>query len=188
MYKIFFNETELQFETLPSLFSPKNADSGTLLMLENCIAEQNDKILDLGCGYGLVGIYYAKIYGNKNIHMSDIDPFAIDMAQENMRLNNLNNINFYVSNAFDNIDQTDFDIILSNPPYHADFNIAKSFIEKGFNRLKVGGKFYMVTKRLDWYKNKFISIFGGVKITEKDGYYVFMSQKKSKKYAEKNKK
>lgn len=72
---------------------------------------------------------------------------------------------------------------LSNPPYHADFSVPKEFIEKGFNRLQIGGKMYMVTKRKDWYKNKLISIFGGVKIWEIDGYYVFLAIKKQSSYA-----
>ena len=71
----------------------------------------------------------------------------------------------------------------ANPPYHADFSVPKAFIEKGFNRLQIGGKMVMVTKRKEWYKNKLISIFGGVSITEIDGYYVFISEKRSADYA-----
>lgn len=72
---------------------------------------------------------------------------------------------------------------LSNPPYHTDFRVAKHFIEKGFNRLAIGGKMVMVTKRRDWYKRKLIAIFGGVQIREVDGYYVFLSEKRSAVYA-----
>lgn len=74
----------------------------------------------------------------------------------------------------------------SNPPYHVDFKIPKEFIEKGFNRLTIGGKMYMVTKRKDWYKNKFISIFGGVRIWEIEDYYVFMAVKMNSTYAKAN--
>jgi 16S rRNA (guanine1207-N2)-methyltransferase len=88
----------------------------------------------------------------------------------------------------DALDETGFDCILSNPPYHTDFSVAKRFIEKGFNRLKPGGRMYMVTKRKEWYKNKFISVFGGVRIYEIDGYYVFEAEKRSKNFAGKIKK
>jgi 16S rRNA (guanine1207-N2)-methyltransferase len=74
-------------------------------------------------------------------------------------------------------------MILSNPPYHTDFSVAKMFIEKGFNRLSIGGRMYMVTKRKEWYRNKLKSIFGGVRIWELNGYFVFMSIKKSRTYA-----
>lgn len=63
------------------------------------------------------------------------------------------------------------------------FPCGKHFIEKGFNRLAIGGKMVMVTKRRDWYKRKLIAIFGGVQIREVDGYYVFLSEKRSAVYA-----
>ena len=115
--------------------------------------------------------------------MTDIDDKAIDLARENILLNDLQGIKVYRSDGFKNIDESDFTIILSNPPYHADFSVPKEFIEKGFNRLTIGGKMYMVTKRKDWYKNKLTAIFGGVRIWEIDGYYVFMSIKKGNSYA-----
>lgn len=71
---------------------------------------------------------------------------------------------------------------MSNPPYHADSTVPKEFIEKGYNRLTVSGKMHMVTKTKDWYKNKLISIFGGVKIYEVDDYFVFMAVKKGSSY------
>lgn len=74
----------------------------------------------------------------------------------------------------------DFTLILCNPPYHADFSVPKKFIEVGFRKLAMGGKLVMVTKRLDWYKNKLISVFGGVKVREIQGYYVFAAEKRGR--------
>lgn len=88
-----------------------------------------------------------------------------------------------VSDGFRDVDASGFDLILSNPPYQADFSVAKGFIEKGFNRLKIGGRLYMVTKRREWYRNKMIAVFGGVEIRETDGYFVFIAERRSLKYA-----
>ena len=88
-----------------------------------------------------------------------------------------------ISDGLNEVSEKGFTIILSNPPYHTDFKIAKAFIEKGFNRLEVGGRMLMVTKRLDWYKNKFIAIFGGVKIHQEGDYFVFEAQKRTTQYA-----
>jgi len=77
------------------------------------------------------------------------------------------------------VEESDFTLILSNPPYHADFSVPKHFIEGGFKKLVAGGKLVMVTKRLDWYKNKLISVFGGVKVYEINGYYVFVAEKRT---------
>ena len=63
----------------------------------------------------------------------------------------------------------------------------KHFIEKGFNRLIVGGKMVMVVKRRTWYENKLKAIFGGCRVTEKYGYFVFVAEKRSMQYAGKKK-
>lgn len=174
---------DMKFETSNEVFSPQNVDRGTLAMLSVVDFNSNDKILDLGCGYGVVGILAAKIIGSDNVVLADIDSNAVSLAKENIILNNVKGIKLYHSNGFKEIDEKNFTMILSNPPYHADFSVPKEFIEKGFNRLQIGGKMYMVTKRKDWYKNKLISIFGGVKIWEIDGYYVFLAIKKQSSYA-----
>ena len=61
--------------------------------------------------------------------------------------------------------------------------MAKAFIEKGFNRLKLGGRLMMVTKRRDWYRNKLAAVFGGVKVREIDGYQVFEAERRQLSYA-----
>ncbi len=176
---------DLKFYTRPDIFSPENVDKGTLAMLSQIEFSESDKVLDLGCGYGVVGITAAKIIGTKNVFMSDSNKKAIQMAVKNAEVNGVSDISIVCSNGFENITESNFTHILSNPPYHADFSIPKHFIEKGFNRLCLGGKMYMVTKRKDWYKNRLTAIFGGVKIVEIDDYFVFMSEKKSMSYANK---
>ena len=78
-------------------------------------------------------------------------------------------------------------MLFRSPPYHANFSVPKHFIEGGFKKLAFGGKLVMVTKRLDWYKNKLTSIFGGVKIHEINGYFVFVAEKRNRIIKEKEK-
>jgi len=177
------NNIQLSFETANNLFSPFSIDRGTLAMLSVVNFSTDDKLLDLGCGYGVVGIYAAKLIGVQNIVMSDNNMKCIELSKKNTAKNGLDEIKTIKSNGFEDIRDTDFTIILSNPPYHENFSVPKHFIEKGFNRLKIGGKMFMVTKRKNWYKNKFIAIFGGVKIHEIDGYFVFCAEKRSNRYA-----
>ncbi len=177
-----------EFKSANELFSPRNIDKGTLAMMSVIEFETNDKVLDLGCGYGVVGILAAKIIGTENVVMVDNDDIAIHAATENAVLNEVPNIKIIVSNGFSHIHDTGFTKIISHPPYHVDFSVPKMFIEKGFNRLSIGGRLYMVTKRKDWYMKKLTSIFGGVRIWEIDGYYVFMAMKKSDAYANVDKK
>lgn len=186
MYKAVFNDKEITVETKVSLFSPNEADRGTLSMLRHVEFTPDMKVLDLGCGAGIVSLA-ACCFGvdPHNIVMTDIDPVASSVSLENMKRNGFDGAVVVTGDGLANVPGSGFDLILSNPPYHTDFKVAKTFIEKGFNRLKVGGKMYMVTKRKDWYQNKLISIFGGVKIFEDDGYFVFEAQKRNENYASK---
>ena len=171
---------DLKFETESSIFSPNFIDQGTLAMLSVVEFLPSDKVLDLGCGYGVVGILAAKLIGEENVAMCDISERAVEYAKINAALNGVPNIKISLSDGYKNIAEGDFTLVLSNPPYHVDFSVPKSFIEVGFRKLVVGGKLVMVTKRLDWYKNKLTSVFGGVKVQEFDGYYVFVAEKRSK--------
>lgn len=173
----------LELETDPRLFSPDHADRGTLAMLSEAHFSPGMKVLDLGCGCGLVGILAARICGEENVIMSDIDPLAVQIAARNAASNGVGGVRTVVSDGLSGVDATGFDLILSNPPYQSDFAVAKRFIEKGFNRLRIGGRMLMVTKRLKWYRNKLVAIFGGVRVHEADGYFVFEAEKRDSRYA-----
>ena len=177
---------ELRFETAPDLFSPTKLDRGSLAMLSGIGFAPNDKVLDLGCGYGLIGIYAAKVVGAGHVWMSDNDQTAIEFTAKNLVLNDVEGVTVIMSDGFLDIREANFSKIICNPPYHSDFSVPKHFIEKGFNRLVVGGTMYMVTKRKTWYQNKLRSVFGGTRIREIDSYLVFEAVKKSFTYARKS--
>ena len=178
-----FRGAKLLFETDSRLFSPKGPDRGTMAMLNSITLNPGMRVLDLGCGYGLVGLLVAAVIGAEGVVMSDVSPLAVEVARRNARLNSLDGVELLVSDGFKSIPHTGFDLILSNPPYHEDFSVPKTFIEKGFNRLAIGGYLYMVTRRRQWYKKRFISVFGGVRVHNVEGYYVFEGEKRSQAYS-----
>ena len=137
----------LALETDADNFSPSRIDRGTLAMLSQVDFHPEDRVLDLGCGYGPVGILAAKLIGPDRVVMCDISDRAVEMAQRNAFVNGVSSVKIVRSDGFSQLDDTGFTLILSNPPYHADFSVPKSFIEKGFNRLQIGGRMMMVTKR-----------------------------------------
>jgi len=173
----------LHLETAPGLFSPEHADRGTIAMLSCVNFEPGMRVMDLGCGSGLVGLCAAGVVGEENVVMADINPEAVEISRKNACANGFGGVKIFLSDGFDAVPEAGFDMILSNPPYQSDFSVAKRFIRKGFNRLKIGGCMVMVTKRLDWYKNSLAGVFGGVRVQEKDGYYIFISQKRSATFA-----
>ncbi|MEJ2131898.1 MAG: methyltransferase [Gammaproteobacteria bacterium] len=158
------DEIELTFVAAPGLFSPRQVDAGTLSMLSHVRFTEQDKVLDLGCGYGAAGIYAAKHIDPSRVYLLDNDPRALALAEANAERNDVGGMHVVLSDAFDAFREAGFTLILCNPPYHSDFSVAKRFIHKGFNRLKVGGKLWMVTQREPWYRNKLRAIFGDVKL------------------------
>ncbi|HAN20099.1 MAG: methyltransferase [Clostridiales bacterium GWF2_36_10] len=179
MIKTIIKGIPLEFETNNNVFSPSAIDKGTLAMLSQIEFNQDNMVLDLGCGYGVVGILASKIIGAENVAMCDISDDAVNISKLNAILNNVSQVKIIKSNGLDDIVENNFTHILSNPPYQADFSVPKNFIEKGFYKLAIGGKIFMVTKRKEWYKNKLKSVFGNVQVEEVDGYFVFTAEKLS---------
>lgn len=177
------NGVPLRLQTAASLFSPARPDAGTLAMLARVTLTPGQTLLDLGCGYGLVGLWAARVTGPERVWMVDIDPVAVDCAARNATLNGLEGMHVQVADGVTGLDAAGFDHIVCHPPYHADFAVAKRFIEKGFNRLAIGGTMWMVTRREVWYRNRLTAIFGGVKVTAEDGYFVFEAQRRQASYA-----
>ena len=179
---------DLVLNTNEEVFSPTAVDKGTRAMLSFVEFKEDDKVLDLGCGCGVVGILAAKQIGADKIVMCDVSENAVQLAKLNAAANGVEGVTIRLSDGLKEISETGFTLILSNPPYHTDFAVAKGFIEDGFKKLAIGGKMVMVTKRLDWYRNKLSSVFGGVTVKEKDGYYVFLAEKRGNRKPKKEKK
>lgn len=173
----------LKLKTVDCLFSPKSPDRGTLAMLSTVEFQPEDKVLDLGCGYGLVGILAAHFAMPKNVYLIDVDPVAVEITQKNAVAHGVADVTVQQSDGFRNFAEAGLTKILANPPYHTDFSVAKHFILKGFNRLQVGGRMYFVTKREAWYRKSLSSAFGGCHVEKVDGYFVFTAEKRSESYA-----
>lgn len=186
-FQVNIGDVAMGFVTEAEVFSPNGADRGTLAMLSVVKLTEQDKLLDLGCGYGLVAIWAAKQIGAERVVMCDISETAVRVAKKNCERNGVN-VAIYQSDGLKDLPQElRFTKILSNPPYHEDFSVPKGFIELGYRRLEFGGKMFMVTKRRDWYFNKLKAVFGGVHVDEIDGYYVFTAEKRERKPVEKKK-
>lgn len=178
LIKTVIDGIDIEMESGDYYFSPEALDKGTAFMLSCVKMTPEDKVLDLGCGYGPVGIYAAKKIGGDRVLMCDISEDAIALSKDNLRRNGIEGVVPVISDGLKNIDDPDITIILSNPPYHTDFSVAKGFIEDSFRKLPVGGRLYMVTKRKAWYRNKITAVFGGVRMRERDGYIVFEAEKR----------
>lgn len=116
LIKSTIKEKEYELFSDNGVFSKKSIDYGTKLMLEN-IDEVKGNILDLGCGYGIIGVYLRLNY-DCSVEMVDVNRRAIHLAKKNIKKYKLNNIVAYESDAYQNVENK-FDVIITNPPIRA---------------------------------------------------------------------
>jgi 16S rRNA (guanine1207-N2)-methyltransferase len=170
----------LELETDPVLFSPRQADRGTLAMMSLIELRPGDFVLDLGCGYGLVGLAAAKALSPDQVVMVDNDPLAVLVAGRNAHRNGLDGVRIIGGYGPEAAAPDFFSLIFCNPPYHSDFSVARNLIEQSRERLSDGGRLVLVVKRLNWYQKKMAAVFGGVQVRLVDGYYVLLSEKRAR--------
>jgi 16S rRNA (guanine1207-N2)-methyltransferase len=169
---------QMVLATAPRLFSPRGLDSGTRFLIESLTLGDDERICDLGCGYGSLGIWAAKRLGEDRVVMIDIDREAVDLAIANAERNGVGKVTIVEADGFDAVDEAGFTWICCNPPYHVDWDVPKKLIRKSFNRLRIGGRLALVVKRRDWYENQVRKIFGGCAVTERDGYHVIIAERR----------
>ncbi|MBI4140170.1 class I SAM-dependent methyltransferase [Candidatus Woesearchaeota archaeon] len=137
---------ELTFETNSSVFSPKEIDKATRLLIEYAPVKEGQKILDLGCGYGAVGVSIAKT-AKMEVTMSDVNGRALAMARINSRKNHVNT-KIEKSDGFSRIKEK-FDAILLNPPHSAGRETCTKLITESKEHLNEKGTLSVVA-----YHNK----------------------------------
>jgi len=186
IYKFDWNigTDKFYFYTSNSVFSKSGVDFGSMLLIETVVKENkntNINILDMGCGYGPIGVVIAKLIENSNVTMADVNERALELAMMNANENKVENkIKILNSSAFENI-KDKYDIIVTNPPIRAGKNVVFSFYEGAYEHLNDGGKLYVVIQKKQGApssKEKITSLFGNCEVADKkSGYYIFRAEK-----------
>lgn len=168
------------FLTDSGVFSKKMVDFGSQVLLETLNFKENERVLDLGCGYGPLGISLAKVQ-RVDATLVDINNRALDLARKNAT-NNQVAVTIFQSNIYENI-SGHFERIISNPPIRAGKRVVHSIIEESIDFLVVNGDLTIVIQKKQGApsaKAKMATIFGNVEILRKDkGYYVLRSIKQA---------
>ncbi|GAC1371530.1 MAG: hypothetical protein NVSMB39_5360 [Candidatus Saccharimonadales bacterium] len=153
----------LVFHTTWGLFSPKAIDEGTSLLLDYMEVAPNAKILDLGCGYGPIGLTLAKLAPAGEVTLVDKDYVAIDFTLKNAQANHLDNVKAYLSNGLSNVpvDQK-FNVIVSNVPAKIGTELLQIFLHDAYDHLMPGGQLYIVTVSglKEYMKRHLMAVFG----------------------------
>ena len=168
-------DNEFTLHTRWGVFSPRSIDEGTMLLMKHIEVGVSDICLDLGCGYGPIGLALAKHCTKGEVHMVDKDFVAIELANNNANLNNLSNAKAYFSDAFLQVpSEVKFDQVISNLPAKVGREQLSIILYDAFDALKPGGKITVVTINglKDFIKNNFKSVFGNYKKLKQGQKYI----------------
>lgn len=174
---------KLKFKTDSGVFSKSTIDFGSRVMLDATITRDfvDGKFLDLGTGYGPVGIALAKYYPSKEIDMVDVNERALALAKENTQANSVDNrTNVFQSNIYENITDK-YAAIIVNPPIRAGKDVVTTMLVDAKKHLLDGGKIIAVLQKKQGApsaKKNLEDTFGNVEVIKKSkGYYIFESVK-----------
>lgn len=169
------------FNTTNGVFSKEKLDYGSKLLLENLITSDiKGKVLDIGCGYGPIGIILAS-FKDIELHMTDINIRALELAKENARIHNISCVKIYESYIYDEID-TKFDYIISNPPIRAGKKVIYEIIGSAKKHLNKNGKLWVVIRKAQGAPSlirDMSDIYNINVIDRKKGYYILTFKTKS---------
>jgi len=170
-----------EFFTASSVFSRRRLDTGTRLLIESMILPETGLILDVGCGYGAVGIAAASLNPRLRVIMTDVNMRAVRLAQENMEKNKVTNAEVKWGHLYAPVESLNFNCVLSNPPVSAGLDVVKHIISEAPGVMAAKATFQMVVrskiggKTLPAVLN---GVFGNVRVlSRQSGYRVFMAEK-----------
>ena len=169
---------KMTFLTDAGVFSKKMIDFGSQLLLKCLEVNQGETVLDVGCGYGPLGLSLAKAYGVQAT-MVDINNRALDLARQNAERNKVE-ATIFQSNIYEQV-EGHFNHVISNPPIRAGKQVVHEIIEKSKDFLEIGGDLTIVIQKKQGApsaKSKMEDVFGNCEVVKKDkGYYILRSVK-----------
>ncbi|MDR7240415.1 class I SAM-dependent methyltransferase [Neobacillus drentensis] len=173
---------QFRFKTDNGVFSKREVDFGSRLLIESFeLPNAEGLLLDVGCGYGPIGLSLAKYYQDRMIHMVDVNERAISLAKENAELNRIENVKIYESDRLLNVKEKTFAAILTNPPIRAGKKTVHDIFEQSFEHLTSQGELWVVIQKKQGAPSaieKLNNLFNHVETIDKSkGYFVIRAQK-----------
>jgi 16S rRNA (guanine1207-N2)-methyltransferase len=181
-FSITLEDHSYAIRSLPGIFSCDHLDEGTKMLLDSAQISPGAKVLDAGCGYGIIGLF-AAVNGSGIVHLVDNNLLAIAASQETLSLNRINNAHVYLGDLINPVLPDKYDLILSNPPFHTgmavDYQIAHALIEASHQALNPAGRLIIVANRFIRYDRLIRDIFGNISILAQSGKFHILSGLKS---------
>ncbi|WP_087022205.1 16S rRNA (guanine(1207)-N(2))-methyltransferase RsmC [Thaumasiovibrio subtropicus] len=178
-YPLQLGDVTLTIHSLPGVFSHGEFDKGTRLLLENMPA-LSGKVLDFGCGAGIIGAWMKAKFNDIDVTMCDISALAIASAQQTLRQNGLEG-NVIASNVYSDID-VNVDFLISNPPFHAglktSYSATETLLADAPKHLRQNGTLCIVANSFLQYPPIIEKQFGECKtLASRDGFKIYFAEK-----------
>jgi 16S rRNA (guanine1207-N2)-methyltransferase len=178
---VIIKDHPLKIFSLPGVFSYDRLDPGTVLLLDVSVIQAGSHILDLGCGYGIIGLIASRS-GAAQVDFVDVDFSAIAASRKNVMVNRIQGAHVIPSDVLQSVSDRQYDQILTNPPFHSgksvDYQMAQAFIDQSYQHLKPGGQLILVANQFIRYENLMKSLFRRTDVlVETSGYRVWQAIK-----------
>jgi 16S rRNA (guanine1207-N2)-methyltransferase len=171
-----------RFTTDAGVFSKQRIDFGSVLLIECMEISEGDAVLDMGCGYGPIGVVAAQLAGQGKVWMVDVNERAVALARKNLEDNGVGNAEVIVSDLYDQIPETmSFDVIVTNPPIRTGKEKVFELYEESYKRLKRQGCLWTVIQKKQGAPStmkKLQALFAQVeKVKQEKGYWIIRAVK-----------
>jgi 16S rRNA (guanine1207-N2)-methyltransferase len=171
----------LQLRTDAGVFSRGRLDRGSELLLEAFSVGPRELILDLGCGYGVLGIVAAKLSEGGHVILTDVNARAVALSEENLRINGVRNAEVRLGNLYSPVAGLTFDHILCNPPLRAGRKVVDRIVSEGAAHLLDGGHLWLVARTkqgAEALRGRMAEAFGSAEVVKRGGGYKVLRSRK----------
>lgn len=179
-YPVTINDISIDVAALPGVFSQQGLDKGTRVMLEHFDFPLSGKVLDFGCGAGVIACYLAKKYPEITLDLLDVSALALASAEKTMQLNNVNG-HCLASNSISEL-SAQYDAIVSNPPFHqgikTHYHATETFLQHIRQHMRSPAQLFVIANSFLAYQPIMESAIGKtVKVVEEKGFTLYHTQK-----------
>jgi 16S rRNA (guanine1207-N2)-methyltransferase len=160
---------QLRLTSDAGVFSRDGVDYGSRVLIEHMEIPENARVLDIGCGYGPIGLVAARLAPQGHVKLIDINERAVELARLNAEANGIHNVSFGQSDLFEAVQDESFDVILSNPPIRAGKAVVHRLFAESIGFLKPGGTLWVIIQNKQGAasaRSKLEEIFGEDEVSE----------------------
>ncbi len=170
---------DLRLQTQAGVFAHRGLDGGTRLLIEAMRVSPTARVLDLGCGYGPIGIVAAKLATKGHVTLVDSDIRATRLTQRNLELNGIENADVVLGDGLRDLPpKTRFDVVVSNPPTHSGREVLDEMVAGAYKVLRPRGQLFLVINRLLSLRREVETVFGNSEaVARSKGFVVLRAVK-----------